>query len=122
MKEQVKKWLEEQHFWKVISERRPVDFVYSKAFNTVEFYFEEEEDIEWYDNLCREKYKKWCEENFDRLKEEDEKNKIKETTWQEYFEKREIYPDFITELFMTSKMVEELKSGKNPKRIKNKFK
>jgi len=122
METKVKNWLNEQYFWNTISEKRPVDFLYSKAFNTVDFYFEEIEDVEWYENLCKEKYKTWCEENFDKLKEEDKKEKIKEKTWKEYFEKREIYPDFISELFITVSMLEELMKGKNPKKVRNKFK
>lgn len=114
-------WLEIQYFWTNTLEKRPVDFIYSKAFNTVDFYLTEYEDEFWYKDYCKEKYKEWCEENFEKLKEEDTKDKVKEKTWEEYFEKREIYPIFVTELFVTTKMLEEVISEKNPKKIKREF-
>lgn len=114
-------WLEHQYFWNTILERRSVDYVISKNFNTVDFYFTEFEDEQFYIDLCKEKYKEWCKENFDSLKENDKKNKITEETWEEYFEKRKDYPTFITELFITSTMLDKLKEGKNPKRVKREF-
>tara|TARA_R110000772_G_scaffold17946_3_gene50033 strand:+ start:172884 stop:173210 length:327 start_codon:yes stop_codon:yes gene_type:complete len=108
MEELVMSWVQNQHVFKTRFLSKPVDYVHSKLFNTIDFYFSNEEDEIWYQELIKTEYKIWCEEHLD--------------DWGEVFNKRIFYPTFISELFMTSEMVNKMLNGTNVKRIKRKFK
>ncbi len=103
LNEVVEIWVENQHIYKTKFSSRPVDFVQSKLFNTIDFYFINEEDEQWYLDLKKEEYKQWC---------EDEERE---------FDNNRMYSTFISELSVSADMVDKMLAGNNPKRIKKKY-
>lgn len=111
-------WVKIQHKYTTVFESREVDCVYGKLFNTIDFYFVKEEDAEWYQKFCEEQHRATHQANYDRLVESKNIDPEIVTSWEDYTDPRTLWPDFISELSMTSGMVEDMRSGKNLKKIR----
>ena len=112
-------WVKLNYTYNKLFAPKEVDCVVSKLFNTIDFYFVENNDEEEYLNWKKDEYKEYCKENYNHLIEIEKIDKEKFKNWKELFEYRTLYPSFISELFVNSKMVEQMLAGKNLKRIKN---
>lgn len=111
-------WVKLNYKYNKIFLPREVDCIVSKTFNTVDFYFVNEIDEQWYIQYQKDNYKDWCKNNYNLLVENKKIDSTAISNWKELFNKRKIYPSFISELFVTSKMSEQMLAGKNLKRIK----
>ena len=111
-------WVKLNYKYNKIFSPREVDCIVSKTFNSVDFYFVNEIDEQWYIQYKKNNYKDWCKNNYNLLVENKKIDPTVISNWKELFNKRKIYPLFIGELFVTSKMSEQMLAGKNLKRIK----